>query len=369
MRIAVVLGTRPEIIKMSPIIRACAQDGRDFFLIHTGQHYSREMDRVFFEDLALPAPAHNLDVGSGRHGEQTAKMLAGIEAILLADRADVVLVQGDTNSVVAGALAASKLQIAIGHVEAGLRSWDRTMPEEINRVIADHISDFLFAPTEQSRALLLAEGIPTEKIFVTGNTVADAVLENRALAAERSDVLQRLGLAPGGFVLMTAHRQENVDDAARFRGILEGAARVGAELGRPVVYPIHPRAKKMAKELHLEDALAPIRVIDPVNFLDFLRLEASAHLILSDSGGVQEEACILEVPCVTLRDNTERPETVEVGANRLAGASADRIVQESRAQLAAPRTWAQPFGDGRAGRRMLDILDTAMASHYDSDVT
>ncbi|MCK6550080.1 UDP-N-acetylglucosamine 2-epimerase (non-hydrolyzing) [Myxococcota bacterium] len=357
MRIAIVLGTRPEIIKMSSLIRACVREGRDFFVIHTGQHYSHGMDRVFFEELELPAPEHKLDVGSGRHGEQTAKMLAGIERVLEAERPDCVLVEGDTNTVVAGALAASKLQIGVGHVEAGLRSFDRTMPEELNRIVADHLSDWLFAPTEASRALLLREGLPDAKIHVTGNTIADAVLEMRSLAAERSDVLARLGLDADHFVLMTAHRQENVDDRARFAGILEGARAVGRALGLPVVYPAHPRAKKMLATLGLEGAAAELRVVEPVGFLDFLRLEATAHLVLTDSGGVQEETCILDVPCVTLRDNTERPETVDVGANVLAGVRPDVILEKALAQRARPRGWAQPFGDGRAAEKILAILD------------
>lgn len=355
-KVAVILGTRPEIIKMSPVIRALAKNKADYFLLHTGQHYSYAMDRVFFEDLELPDPKHNLDVGSGSHGAQTAKMLAGIESILLAERPTVALVQGDTNTVVAGALAASKLGVHIGHVEAGLRSYDRTMPEEVNRIVADHISDYLFPPTEPARAILLAEGIAAEKIHVTGNTIVDAVLENRNLAERRSQVLERLGVAPGEFVLMTAHRQENVDDAVRFREILEGAVSVGRELGVPVIYPVHPRARKMIADLKLEAAASAITLIDPVNFLDFLRLETTAKLILTDSGGVQEEACILRVPCVTLRDNTERPETIEVGANILAGADQARILAAARNRLSAPRTWSQPFGSGQAGDHIATVI-------------
>jgi UDP-N-acetylglucosamine 2-epimerase (non-hydrolysing) len=354
-KIAVILGTRPEIIKMSPVIRALARRKADYFLLHTGQHYSYAMDRVFFEDLELPDPRHNLDVGSGSHGAQTGKMLAGIESILVAERPDVALVQGDTNTVVAGALAASKLGVHIGHVEAGLRSYDRTMPEEINRIVADHISDALFAPTEAAKNILLAEGIAAQKIHVTGNTIVDAVLENRNLAEKRSQVLQRLGVEPDGFILMTAHRQENVDDPRRFAGILEGATLAGAKLGLPVIYPVHPRAKRMISDLGLEKWAANIRLIDPVNFLDFLRLETTAKLILSDSGGVQEEACILRVPCVTLRDNTERPETIEVGANVLAGADAQKILAAAEERLRAPRDWAQPFGEGKAGEHIAEI--------------
>ena len=248
MKIAIILGTRPEIIKMTPIIRECERRGLDYYILHTGQHYSYAMDSVFFDELNLPAARYNLDVGSGTHGRQTATMLAGIEEILLDDTPDVVLVQGDTNTVLAGALAASKLHIKVGHVEAGLRSFDRMMPEETNRVIADHISDYLFVPTETSRQYLLDEGIPDERIFVTGNTIVDAVYQNLEIAKEKVDVLGRLGLSDGGYFLATAHRAENVDDPVRLGGILEGFRLVHEEFGMPVVFPAHPRTVKMISE-------------------------------------------------------------------------------------------------------------------------
>lgn len=356
MRVALVLGTRPEIVKMSPVIRACERRGVELVLIHTGQHYSYEMDRVFFEQLSLPDPHHNLDVGSGPHGAQTGKMLAGLETILQAERPDEVLVQGDTNSVLAGALAAAKLGIRVGHVEAGLRSFDRGMPEETNRIVADHVSDHLFAPTPESAALLRREGLPDARIFVTGNTVVDALLQNRELAQREKPRLAAMGLHPGRFVLMTAHRQENVDDKARFAQILEGARRVGESLGLPVVYPIHPRARKMLDAHGLR--ADGIRLVDPLDFLGFIAAEADARLILTDSGGVQEEACILGVPCVTLRDNTERPETLEAGGNLLAGARADAIAKAAEAMLARETRWSNPFGDGRAAERILDVLNS-----------
>jgi UDP-N-acetylglucosamine 2-epimerase (non-hydrolysing) len=217
MKISVILGTRPEIIKMSPVIRACERLGLDYFILHTGQHYSYNMDRVFFEQLELPEAKYNLDVGSGSHAEQTGKMLIGIEKLLQKEEPDVVLVEGDTNTVLAGALAAVKLGIPVGHVEAGLRSYDRGMPEEINRVLADHSSDYLFAPTEKSRQILLGEGIAEEKIFVTGNTVVDAVFQNSELCKSKRNVLDDLGLDKGSYVLVTVHRQENVDNEERLR--------------------------------------------------------------------------------------------------------------------------------------------------------
>jgi UDP-N-acetylglucosamine 2-epimerase (non-hydrolysing) len=222
------------------------------------------MDKALFDDLDLPAPRYRLDVGSGDHGEQTAKMLLGIENVLRHDPADIVLVEGDTNTTLAGALAAAKRPVVVGHVEAGLRSGDRSTPEEVNRIVVDHLSDLLFAPTDHARASLLGEGFAPERIFVTGNTIVDAVVQNRARAEVQSTVLERLGLTAGTFVLMTAHRQENVDVAERFRGILDGATRAGRELGMPVVYPIHPRSRKMLGELGLEAAAAGIRLIEPL---------------------------------------------------------------------------------------------------------
>jgi len=251
-RIAIVLGTRPEIIKMSPVIRECERLELDYFILHTGQHYTYNMDKVFFEQLELPEAKYNLDVGSGTHGEQTGKMLFGIEKNLQKEKLDVVLVEGDTNTVLAGALAAAKLHIKVGHVEAGLRSYDRRMPEEINRVLTDHCSDYLFAPTEKSRQILLGEGIPDKKIFVTGNTIVDAVYQNLSISEERINPLNDLELIPKRYILVTARRQESVDVKERFEGIINGLELVADEFGLPVVYPIHPRAIKMSIENEYE---------------------------------------------------------------------------------------------------------------------
>ena len=356
-RIAIVLGTRPEIIKMSPVVRACEGSGAEYFMIHTGQHYSYNMDRVFFEQLELPDAKYNLDVrsGSGKHGEQTGEMLTGIEKILIAEKPDVVLVEGDTNTVLAGALAASKLGIKVGHVEAGLRSYDRRMPEEINRVVADHISDYLFAPTVQSRDILLGEGISDEKVFVTGNTVVDAVYKNIEIAYGRDGGGTGPDLEPNEYFLATAHRQENVDDAARFAGILRGLELVSEEFSLPIIYPIHPRSMKMMEEFSL-DAVG-VTFIEPLDYLSFLKLEADARLVLTDSGGVQEETCILKVPCVTLRDNIERPETALVGANVLVGADPEKILGGARMMMDRKRDWKNPFGDGRSGERIVEIVE------------
>jgi UDP-N-acetylglucosamine 2-epimerase (non-hydrolysing) len=329
MKVAIVLGTRPEIVKMAPLVRACQRRDIDFVLIHTGQHYSYEMDRVFFQDLELPDPKHNLNVGSGTHGKQTGAILIAIEKVFMEERPDVVLVQGDTNTVLAAALAAAKLSIVIGHVEAGLRSFDRRMPEEVNRVLADHMSDMLFAPTEVSRQNLLDEGIDPTKIHVVGNTVVDALVQNMEISERRGKALATLGLKSKGYLLGTLHRQENVDDPVRLRKLIDGLSLSGTELGVEVLLPLHPRTKKNI--ISFKIALPEnIQMIDPVGYLDFLQLEVNALMIMTDSGGIQEEACILRVPCVTLRDTTERPETVAVGGNVLAGADPQLILQGAK---------------------------------------
>ena len=352
--ISIVLGTRPEIIKMSPVIRECEEKGLDYFILHTGQHYSYEMDRVFFDELELPQPKYNLDVGSGTHAEQTGRIMIGVEKVLMKERPDIVLVQGDTNTTLAGALAAAKLQIKVGHVEAGLRSFDRRMPEEINRVLTDHISDYLFAPTEKARQNLLREGLDGSRIYVTGNTIVDAVYQNLEIAKKKVSVLKDLGLKPEGYFLVTAHRQENVDVKERLEGILKGLELIRQEFSMPVVFPMHPRTRRRIREFGL--SLDGIEVINPLGFLEFLQLEANARLVLTDSGGVQEETCILKVPCVTLRDNTERPETLEVGSNVLAGTNPESILESVRIMLDRKRSWKNPFGDGRAGERIVRII-------------
>jgi len=355
MKIAIVVGTRPEIIKMSPIIRECERRKQDYFILHTGQHYSYNMDKIFFEQLELPEAKYNLDVGSGTHAEQTGKILIGIEKILQKEKPDVVLVEGDTNTVLAGALAATKLHIKVGHVEAGLRSYDRIMPEEINRVLTDHISDFLFAPTEQSKQILLREGIEENKIFVTGNTIVDAVYQNLRLANKKADVLEQLGLREKEYFLVTTHRQENVDNKDRFQGILLGLQQLAKDYEIPVVYPIHPRSRKKMDEFNLE--ADGIKLVEPIDFFGFLQLENNARLVLTDSGGVQEETCILGNPCVTLRDNTERPETLDVGSNVLAGTHPKDIADSVSIMLDKERNEDNPFGDGQSGKKIVSILE------------
>lgn len=353
MKIAIILGTRPEIIKMSPIIRECEKRCIDYFVLHTGQHYSYNMDRIFFEQFNLPEPKYNLDVGSGTHGEQTAKMVVGIEKILMIEKPDIILVEGDTNTVLAGALAATKLHIKVGHVEAGLRSYDRSMPEEINRVLTDHCSDHLFAPTEKSMQILLNEGITKDKILVTGNTIVDAICQNLKLS--KSSVLDDLGIKKKEYILVTAHRRENVDSLYRFKGILDGICSVSTEFGLPIIYPIHPKSMMMMKNFGL-DVDRNIKLIEPLDYLNFLQLEANAKMVLTDSGGVQEETCILGVPCVTLRDNTERPETIDVGSNMLSGTNPLRILECAASMSRVNNHWTNPFGDGNAAERIVNTI-------------
>ena len=357
MKIAVILGTRPEIIKMSPVIRELEKRQTEFFILHTGQHYSYNLDKVFIEQLKLPQAKHNLEVGSSSHADQTGKILSGVERVLQQECPDIVLVEGDTNSTLAAALASVKLNIKVGHIEAGLRSYDRTMPEEINRVLVDHCSDFLFVPTEKSRSILQKEGIDEEKLYVTGNTVVDAINQNLKISKSKTSVIDKLGVQYKKYILMTIHRQENVDYRARFASILEGVIRVATTHDLPVVYPVHPRARKMMTEFRLRPRSRQIILTEPVDFLEFLQLESNARMILTDSGGVQEEACILGVPCVTLRDNTERPETIDVGANILAGTVPDKIVECSKTMMKREIGWNNPFGDGKAAERIIDVVE------------
>lgn len=352
MKIAIILGTRPEIIKMSPLIRECERSNINYFILHTGQHYSYNMDKIFFDKLKLRAPKHNLNIGSGTHAEETAKALMGIEKILLTEKPSVTLVQGDTNTVLAGALAAVKLKIRIGHVEAGLRSYDKEMPEEVNRVLTDHISDFLFTPTDRAKENLLKEGISTDRIHVTGNTIVDALKQNMSLIDKSDSVSDP---RENEYFLLTLHREENVDDKERLKEIFEGLKLVYEEFGFPVIYPIHPRTRKRIGEFNLTPTEG-LALIDPVDYLAFLKLETKAKLILTDSGGVQEEACILKVPCVTLRYNTERPETLDVGANTLAGTRPVEILKSVKIMLNTKRNWKNPFGDGTAAKRIIRIL-------------
>jgi UDP-N-acetylglucosamine 2-epimerase (non-hydrolysing) len=369
--IAVVVGTRPGIIKFAPVVKRLEKSGTPYLIIHTGQHYSFNMDRAFFEDLELPAPLCTLE--SVRHckyhGEQTAEMLKGIERALISEKPAIVIVGGDANTNLSGALAARKLGITLAHMEAGLRSDDWTMPEEQNRVMIDHISDILFAPTEHARQRLAKDNV-RGKIVVTGNPIVDAVKEHVDLARKRSRILEVLDLPPDGYFLVTMHREENVDSKQKVSDLCETLSVLATErAGYPIVFPVHPRTATrldhFGKRRQLE-AIKQIKMIDPIGYLDFLRLLSTASLVLTDSGGIQEESCILRVPCITLRENTERPETVEVGSNIVATTRCDRVLSAVRYFLEkkTARNWPNPFGEDCA-QKIVDYLRDTLNGNQD----
>ncbi len=349
MKIVTVVGARPQFIKAAPVSRVLRQTHSEI-LIHTGQHYDENMSAVFFAELGLPRPDVNLGVGSGSHGAQTAAMLAGIEAVLLAEKPDRVLVYGDTNSTLAGALAAAKLHIPVAHVEAGLRSFNQKMPEEINRVLTDHISDLLFCPSQTAVDNLAAGGI-TRGVHLVGDVMADALLWAAEHARAESTILEQVGVQEKGYLLATVHRAENTNDPVRLRAILDAFA----ALDELIVFPIHPRTRKCIENLTPKSKIQNLKSIDPVGYLDMVRLEQAARMILTDSGGIQKEAYWLGVPCVTLRDETEWVETVEAGWNVLTGAETARIVAAVR-DFAPPEKWPALYGDGRAAERIGDCL-------------
>jgi UDP-GlcNAc3NAcA epimerase len=319
MKIVSIVGARPQFIKAAVLSREIRKEHTEV-LIHTGQHYDENMSQVFFDELDIPAPNYFLGIGSGSHGAQTGAMLAGIEEVLLKEQPDCVLVYGDTNSTLAGALAAVKLHIKVAHVEAGLRSFNRRMPEEINRVLTDHVADLLLCPTQTAVDNLAAEGI-TAGVHLVGDVMYDGLLWAVERGKRTSTILADLGLSPKNYALVTVHRAENTDDPERLGGILDALN----QIEETIVWPVHPRAHKKLEELNWQPA-EHIRLIEPVGYVDMATLEAQARVILTDSGGMQKEAYWLGVPCITLRDETEWVETVEAGANEIVGTSAPCIV-------------------------------------------
>ncbi|WP_243028299.1 non-hydrolyzing UDP-N-acetylglucosamine 2-epimerase [Thermus albus] len=312
-----VVGARPQFIKAALVSRALRNTPEvSEVLVHTGQHYDKNMSEVFFRELDIPEPDYNLGIGGGTHGQNTGRMLEAIEEVLLRERPHWVLVYGDTDSTLAGALAAAKLHIPVAHVEAGLRSFNRRMPEEINRVLTDHIADLLFAPTEVAVRNLLREGIPPDKVYWVGDVMYDAALYYGEKAEGQSRILSKLGLKPKGYILATIHRAENTDDPVRLGVILQAFAEVHREI--PVVFPVHPRTRKRAEAFGLGPLLDAVMAVDPVGYLDMVMLEKNARLIATDSGGVQKEAFFYRVPCVTLREETEWQELLDLGWNKLA---------------------------------------------------
>lgn len=360
MKVACVVGARPNFMKIGPVIEAMrAHPGLTPFLVHTGQHYDDAMSKVFFEDLGLPRPDVYLGVGSDSHTKQTAKVMTAFEDLALEHKPDYVLVVGDVNSTLAAALVAAKLRIRLGHVESGLRSLDRDMPEEINRLVTDAVADDLYTSCADAAPNLLREGVPPEKIHFVGNVMIDSLVHHRERAAS-SHVLESLGVKRREYILVTLHRPSNVDEPETFRGILGALARLSREM--PVLFPVHPRTHNRIGEFGLgafvrEDT--NLKLVDPQGYLDFLKLTDNAKLVVTDSGGIQEETTFLGVPCLTVRLNTERPVTVTEGTNELVGIDPERIVAAGLDVLKnggkpgrVPELW-----DGRAGERIAAVLD------------
>jgi len=353
MKIVSVVGARPEFVQAWPVSQAVRQQHREL-LVHTGQHYDYQMSQAFFDDLGLPSPDYNLEVGSGAHGQQTGQLLARMEEVLVKEQPDLVLVRGDTNSTLAGALAASKLHIPTAHIEAGERSHDRRMPEEINRLVSDQLADAHFCASRTAVERLCSEGITCAAHWV-GDVMFDALLQNLPVARTKSNILTRLGLTPGRYTLVTVHRAANTDDPARLGKLVE----ILNWVGETIVFPAHPRTRKALDHLGATFT-GHVRVIEPVGYLDMMRLEESARLIATDSGGVQREAYFLRKPCLTLRDETEWAETVRAGWNKLVGVEPERVMAEWFS-FAPPAEQPPIFGDGTAGQRIADILGRGLA--------
>lgn len=353
MKIAIILGTRPEIIKMSPIIRESIDKNIDYFIIHSNQHYSPKMDEIFFKELNLPSPKYSLKIKSKERNEMLTEIKESAKEILLNEKPDWILVQGDTNTVLAGAEIAHELNIKIGHVEAGLRSYDESMPEELNRIKTDHISDLLFVPTEKQKNILLEEKIGHQKIVVVGNTIVDAVLQNLELIKTHPEFDH---LKTEKYFLLTTHRPSNVDNQENLQKIIDSLSKISKLYNYQIYFPIHPRTQKQLDLFNIKLDQNIFISLPPVGYLEMLALEKGAQLIFTDSGGIQEEACILHVPCITIRDNTERPETVDVGANLVTGLDYSNILSATQKMLTIKRSWSNPFGDGTTASKILEKI-------------
>ncbi|MEW6329964.1 MAG: UDP-N-acetylglucosamine 2-epimerase (non-hydrolyzing) [Pseudomonadota bacterium] len=363
LRVINVVGARPNFIKMAPIVEAMNEHPEriQHLLVHTGQHYDERMSKSFFVDLGMPKPDINLEVGSGSHAEQTARIMVEFEKVCLRESPDLVIVVGDVNSTMACAITAKKLGIKVAHVEAGLRSRDMSMPEEINRLCTDILCDYLFTTDHFADENLLAEGIPREKIFFVGNVMIDALLKHRDLARGLG-LIKRWGLKPHGFATLTLHRPSNVDDPVIFRGIVEALSEIGQEI--PIVFPIHPRTKKMVERFGLGEYFSTAEkpeglwMTEPLGYLEFLHLNMHAKMVFTDSGGLQEETTVLGVPCITLRNNTERPITCEVGTNFIVGNAPERITERASRVLKGdvPRGSIPEMWDGKAAQRIVEVL-------------
>ncbi len=353
MKFAIVFGTRPEILKFYSLIKQAEKQNIETVLIHTNQHYSAEMDKVFFDELQLPKPQYNLGIGSKNPNQQIAEMIEKIDTALSEINPDVVFVQGDTNSTFAGAFAANKRGIKVAHVEAGLRSYDREMPEEINRILTDHLSDFLFPVTQTQFNIIKSENIDTDKVTIVGNTIVDCLNDmKKSLSGNRADILEKYKLEDKKFYFLTLHRPSNVDDKNVFQKILENLDLISKENQVDIIFPAHPRTLDRIKKFQLEIPES-LKVIPPTPYKDCLSFMIESEVILTDSGGIQEEACILGKPCLTLRENTERPETLQVKSNILVGNSYDRIKSALEYFSKESQGWENPFGDGKTAERII----------------
>jgi UDP-N-acetylglucosamine 2-epimerase len=348
MKIISIVGARPEFIQATPVSRALRRSHQEI-LVHTGQHYDYQMSQTFFDELGIPAPDYNLEVGSGSHARQTSEILVRMEEVFLKENPDRVIVRGDTNSTLAGALAASKLHIPVVHIEAGERSFDRRMPEEVNRLVADQLASIFFCVSQTAVKHLEAEGIHSHVHWV-GDVMFDAMLANRPLARQKSQIVSSLDLTPGKYGLVTVHRAANTDDPARLKNIITALNAVG----ETVVFPAHPRTRKALHNLDVQFS-ASLKVIEPVGYFDMMMLEENARLIATDSGGVQREAYFMRKPCLTLRDETEWTETVQVGWNKLVGVEVQEILH-AWSSFTPPAEYPPIFGDGTAGEQIAEIL-------------
>lgn len=353
MRIIVVVGARPNFIKIGPLMPALAAAGIEAPIAHTGQHYDTAMSDVFFSDLHLPDPTWFLGVGSGTHAVQTGRAMIALEELLVAEQPDALFVVGDVNSTLAGALAAAKMGVPVVHLEAGLRSGDMSMPEELNRLVTDQLSSLLLTPTPTAADNLAAEGIEMERVDFVGNIMAESVVRNAPGLGERG-VAARMSLTPGEYVLATVHRPENTDSHEHLAEIVSALSAV--EL--PVLFPVHPRTRPLLESAGLDERHSHVRLVDPVGYLDMLALQQQAGVVVTDSGGIQEETCMLHTPCVTVRRNTERQITVEIGSNRLVPAQREAILGGVAHALSAPREWALPERwDDKVAARVVAALE------------
>jgi UDP-GlcNAc3NAcA epimerase len=358
MKIVTIIGTRPQFVKAAIVSRELKNfNDMKEIIVHTGQHYDDNMSDIFFKELEIPQPDYYLGIGSGTHGIQTGQMLEKIESVLINEKPEIVLIYGDTNSTLAGALAASKLQIPVAHIEAGLRSFNRKMPEEINRIVADHVSDLLFSPTEVAVNNLIKEGIDKDRIYYVGDVMFDAVLFYGEKAEKNSNILEDLSLKPKEYILSTIHRAYNTDIPARLKIIFDALCKLGEDV--TIVIPIHPRTKAvLLREGLYEKVLRKLKIIEPVGYLDMIKLEKNARLIVTDSGGVQKEAFFYKVPCVTIREETEWAELRDLGWNHLVPPNSEKFIEESiRKVFNVPNGLnAKPYGDGNATEKIINIL-------------